>query len=96
MPAAVVKLARAFRFAMDATGAMFAGMCIVVVTAGFGMWAIGPAAMWRLEAADKSTIARFPLPPGRALGDPRNPPARVALHPLNQTFPGVPCSRLRC
>ncbi|MDE2805532.1 MAG: ion transporter [Gemmatimonadota bacterium] len=35
---AVVKLARAFRFAMDEAGALFAGTCIVVVTAGFGMY----------------------------------------------------------
>ena len=35
---AVVKLARAFRFAMDEAGALFAGTCIVVFTAGFGMY----------------------------------------------------------
>ena len=35
---AVVKLARAFRFAMDEAGALFAGTCIVVITAGFGMY----------------------------------------------------------
>lgn len=35
---AVVKLARAFRFAMDEGGALFAGTCILVITAGFGMY----------------------------------------------------------
>lgn len=35
---AVVKLARAFRFAMDEAGALFAGTCIIVITAGFGMY----------------------------------------------------------
>ena len=35
---AVVKLARAFRFAMDEAGALFAGTSIVVFTAGFGMY----------------------------------------------------------
>jgi len=33
-----VKLTRAFRFAMDEAGALCAGTCIVVVTAGFGMY----------------------------------------------------------
>ena len=35
---AVAKLARAFRFAMDEAGALFAGTCIIVITAGFGMY----------------------------------------------------------
>ena len=35
---AVIKLARAFRHAMDEAGALFAGTCIVVITAGFGMY----------------------------------------------------------
>ena len=35
---AVVKLARAFRFAMDEAGALFAGTCILVITAGLGMY----------------------------------------------------------
>ena len=35
---AVVKLARAFRHAMDEAGALFAGTSIVVITAGFGMY----------------------------------------------------------
>ena len=35
---AVAKLARAFRLAMDEAGALFAGTCIVVITAGFGMF----------------------------------------------------------
>ena len=35
---AVAKLARAFRLAMDEAGALFAGTCIVVITAGFGMY----------------------------------------------------------
>ncbi len=35
---AVIKLARAFRFAMDEAGALFAGTCIIVITAGFGMY----------------------------------------------------------
>ena len=35
---AVVKLARAFRFAMDEAGALLAGTSIVVFTAGFGMY----------------------------------------------------------
>ena len=35
---AVVKLARAFRHALDEAGALFAGTCIVVFTAGFGMY----------------------------------------------------------
>ena len=35
---AVVKLARAFRFAMDEAGVLFVGTCIVVFTAGFGMY----------------------------------------------------------
>ena len=35
---AVVKLARAFRHALDEAGALFAGTSIVVFTAGFGMY----------------------------------------------------------
>ncbi len=35
---AVAKLARTFGHAMDEAGALFAGMCIVVITAGFGMY----------------------------------------------------------
>ena len=35
---AVAKLARAFRLAMDEAGALFAGTCILVITAGFGMY----------------------------------------------------------
>ncbi|MDE2975000.1 MAG: potassium channel family protein [Gemmatimonadota bacterium] len=35
---AVPKLARAFRLALDEAGALFAGTCIIVVTAGFGMY----------------------------------------------------------
>ena len=35
---AVAKLARAFRFAMDEAGALFAGTGIIVITAGFGMY----------------------------------------------------------
>ena len=35
---AVAKLARAFGHAMDEAGALFAGTCIVVLTAGFGMY----------------------------------------------------------
>ena len=35
---AVAKLARAFRFALDEAGALFVGTCIIVVTAGFGMY----------------------------------------------------------
>ena len=35
---AVAKLARAFRLAMDEAGALFAGTCIIVITAGFGMF----------------------------------------------------------
>ena len=35
---AVVKLAKAFRLAMDEAGALFAGTCIIVITAGFGMY----------------------------------------------------------
>ena len=35
---AVAKLARAFRFAMDEAGALFAGTCIIVITAGLGMY----------------------------------------------------------
>ncbi|MYA12826.1 MAG: ion transporter [Gemmatimonadetes bacterium] len=35
---AVARLARAFRFAVDEAGALFAGTCIIVVTAGFGMY----------------------------------------------------------
>ncbi len=35
---AVVKLARAFGHAMDEAGALFAGTCILVITAGFGMY----------------------------------------------------------
>ena len=35
---AVIKLARAFRFALDEAGALFAGTCIIVITAGFGMY----------------------------------------------------------
>ena len=35
---AVIKLARAFRLAMDEAGALFAGTSIVVITAGFGMY----------------------------------------------------------
>ena len=35
---AVIKLARAFRFAMDEAGVLFVGTCIVVFTAGCGMY----------------------------------------------------------
>ena len=35
---AVVRLARAFRFAVAEAGALFAGTCIIVITAGFGMY----------------------------------------------------------
>ena len=35
---AVARLARAFRFAVDEAGALFAGTCIIVITAGFGMY----------------------------------------------------------
>lgn len=35
---AAAKLARAFRFALDEAGALFAGTGIIVVTAGFGMY----------------------------------------------------------
>ncbi|MYH52439.1 MAG: ion transporter [Gemmatimonadetes bacterium] len=35
---AVAKLARAFRFAFDEAGALFAGTGIIVITAGFGMY----------------------------------------------------------
>ena len=35
---AVAKLARAFRFAMDEAGALFAGTSIIVIAAGFGMY----------------------------------------------------------
>ncbi|MDE2875715.1 MAG: ion transporter [Gemmatimonadota bacterium] len=35
---AVAKLARAFRFALDEAGALFAGTGIIVITAGFGMY----------------------------------------------------------
>lgn len=35
---AVAKLARAFRFAIDEAGALFAGTGIIVITAGFGMY----------------------------------------------------------
>ena len=35
---AVIKLARAFRLAMDEAGALLAGTSIVVITAGFGMY----------------------------------------------------------
>ncbi|WP_420439863.1 ion transporter [Candidatus Palauibacter sp.] len=35
---AVVKLARAFRFAVDQAGALFAGTTIIVITAGLGMY----------------------------------------------------------
>ena len=41
---AVVKLARAFRLAMDEAGALFAGTCIIVITAGFGMYHLEQAA----------------------------------------------------
>ena len=37
---AVIKLARAFRFAMDEAGVLFVGTCIVVFTAGFGERAV--------------------------------------------------------
>ena len=37
---AVIKLARAFRFAMDEAGVLFVGTCIVVFTAGDGERAV--------------------------------------------------------
>ena len=38
---AVIKLARAFRFAMDEAGVLFVGTCIVVFTAGRGAGGVG-------------------------------------------------------